>query len=419
MGCFGSRFDKRNKLAGDLNTVGLQFVGGEANVSDLCPMDKIALVFGEGKEFADFLKVAGLKASDEEVATKIAKDTYKALQDHDKFLDKEYGAPKDGKKVYVGGKHDLKDAKDQIAAVLAHLKEKSGIEFPAEEEKKEEGAAEEKKEEGGEEKKEEGGEGAENEGGEEGAAEEGEKGMDEMMAEMAAAADLYKDDAADYAGWENLPALFLRNMVVNPYFGDLVKGEVIAWEFNHGKSEPKSKDWAPVASLVGAAVNSGEAEEKEVFFSGYLGEEDHASLLGIAEIKGPILFPGVTSGWASEKEALDAIGEYNGKQNAKKVVYKTKTKVLSAVVCRHFASRFAAQVEKLEEKDGVVHVELADKTPEAQTIEEWKAAVAEAAKKAVEGAAGKEEEKKEGEEEKKEGEEEKKEGEEEEKKEGE
>lgn len=375
-------------------------------------MDKIALVFGEGKEFADFLKIAGLKASDQDIATKIAKDTYKALQDHDKFLDKEYGAPKDGKKVYIGGKHDLKDAKDQIAAVLASLKENSGIEFPAEEEKKEEGKEE--KKEGEEEKKEEGA-GAEMEGGEE--ADEG-KGMAEMMAEMAAAADLYKDDPADYKGWENLPALFLREMTVNPYFGDLVKGEVIAWEFNHGKSEPKSKVWAPVASLVGAAVNSGETEEKEVFFSGYLGEEDHASLVGIAEAKGPILFPGVAAGWASEKEALDAIGEYNGKQKAKKVVYKTKTKVLSAVVCRHFASRFAAQVEKLEEKDGVVHVELADKTPEAQTIEEWKAAVAEAAKKAAEGAAGKEEEKKEGEGEKKEGEEEKKEGEEE-KKEGE
>jgi len=382
-------------------------------------MDKIALVFGEGKEFADFLKVAGLKASDQDIATKIAKDTYKALQDHDKFLDKEYGAPKDGKKVYIGGKHDLKEAKDQIAAVLATLKEKSGVEFPAEEEKKEEGGEEKKEEEGGEEKKEEGGaDGAENEGGEEGAEEGKEDDLAKVMGEMAAAADLYKDDPADYNGWENLPALFLREMTVNPYFGDLVKGEVVAWEFNHGKSEPKSKVWAPVASLVGAGVNSGEAEEKEVFFSGYVGEEDHASLLGIAEAKGPILFPGVAAGWASEKEALDAIGEYNGKQKAKKVVYKTKTKVLSAVVCRHFASRFAAQVEKLEEKDGVVHVELADKTPEAQTIEEWKAAVAEAAKKAVEGAAGKEEEKKEGEEEKKEGEEEKKEGEEE-KKEGE
>ena len=41
MGCFSSRFDRRNSLAGDLNTVGLQFVGGEDHTFDLFPFDRV------------------------------------------------------------------------------------------------------------------------------------------------------------------------------------------------------------------------------------------------------------------------------------------------------------------------------------------------------------------------------------------
>jgi hypothetical protein len=40
----------------------------------------------------------------------------------------------------------------------------------------------------------------------------------------------HKDDES-YAGFANVPACFLRNALVNPYFGDLVKSHVINWEF--------------------------------------------------------------------------------------------------------------------------------------------------------------------------------------------
>jgi len=42
MGCASSRFDRRNDNHGDLNTVGLQFVGGEDHEFDEFPMDRVA-----------------------------------------------------------------------------------------------------------------------------------------------------------------------------------------------------------------------------------------------------------------------------------------------------------------------------------------------------------------------------------------
>ena len=70
MGCFGSRFDKRNSNAGDFNTVWMNFVGGEAHEDDGCPVDKV--VFGHAgaeKESAEVFKVKGLTAEDEESTT--------------------------------------------------------------------------------------------------------------------------------------------------------------------------------------------------------------------------------------------------------------------------------------------------------------------------------------------------------------
>ena len=51
MGCFGSRLDKRAAESHDLNTVGLQFVGGEAHEHNGHPVDHFvfAVTGGEGE----------------------------------------------------------------------------------------------------------------------------------------------------------------------------------------------------------------------------------------------------------------------------------------------------------------------------------------------------------------------------------
>jgi len=124
------------------------------------------------------------------------------------------------------------------------------------------------------------------------------EGGDEMGMETP---DLYAGDSAAYDGFANLPALFLRCMTVNPYFGDIVKQSLIYYEFNFGKKlipipafgdftknplsakEPGTEAWAGVASLVGCALDCAEAAETDVWFSGYLGEEDLEALKLIEE----------------------------------------------------------------------------------------------------------------------------------------
>jgi len=210
------------------------------------------------------------------------------------------------------------------------------------------------------------------------------EGGDEGMAAMMAAEDLYKDDSAAYDGSENLPALILRCCVVHPYFGDLVKRDVISAEFN---PKPKHEAFKDAAVIYGLAVDAAEGEEKDFHFSGYLGALDVESIKGIPE-NGPIMFPGVVAGWATEEEALKVFNaDLHAKNEVKKVCFHTKTKVVSAVVCRLFAYRFNAKVEKQEDKDGVLHVTLADDSWEHKTLEAWNAWKEEMKKKAEEEAA--------------------------------
>jgi len=372
MGCFGSRFDKRNSVADDLNTVAIQFVGGEAQENDKCPIDKIALKYGADAEPATWAKVGPMKCTDEEFGKKIALDLDAALTAHIKFLEKEYGTP--DKNVYVGGKYELKDAKAQILAVKTHLREKcSAIVFPAD---PVEAVAE-----------------------VEGMMMMEEAAMEEVMADggevdmMMAAPDLYATDAGTYDGYENLPALILRNYVVNPYFGDLLKRDIISAEFN---PSPKFKEFTSAAMLVGLALDIAESAEKEFWFAGYLGAEDVESLKTIPE-NGNIMFPGVIAGWASEADATkNSFGDISSAKNdIKKVVFTGKTKTLTSIVCREFVYRFNAKVEKQEDKEGVLYVTLADDSWAYKTLEDWKAkmkadveakAAEEAAKTAAAGA---------------------------------
>jgi len=310
-------------------------------------------------------RLPGMKATDEELGKKVALELDAALTAHAKWLDSEFGTP--DKAVYVGGKYELKDAKAQIAAVKAHLRDKCNNvgDYPADE-VKEEPAAEEGMMEMMDEAP------VEMEGGDE---------MDMMMAKE----DLYASDSGAYDGWENLPALILRNYVVNPYFGDLIKRDIIAAEFK--PSSPKHKEFVSAAVMVGMALDATESTEKDIFFAGYLGEEDIASLKGIEE-NGNILFPGVVAAWASEEEATKhGFNELQGKNAVSKVCFHAKTKVHSAVVCREFVYRFNAKVEKQEDKDGVLHITLADDSWEHKTLEAWGAFKEEMKKKAEEAAA--------------------------------
>merc|ERR1711998_219448 len=195
------------------------------------------------------------------IANRIASETHGDLATQLKWIADTYKSDDD--KTYIGGRYKPATATAQLKAVQEALTA-AGFAAPAggEEEKKEEGKEEEKKEE------------AEMEGGDEGEAAEGAEGMGDMMA---AASDPYAGDETDYNGFANLPKLLLKQSIVNPYFGDLLKRAAVTWEFNYEGTQP-DKMWMGAAGLLGATIDASESEAGDVWFAGYCGEADLESL---------------------------------------------------------------------------------------------------------------------------------------------
>lgn len=156
-------------------------------------------------------------------------------------------------------------------------------------------------------------------------------------------------DVEEISGWENLPILLLNQAILSPYFGDLIKAQVIAHEFNtRGMISSNSGfQYLRPAGLMSAAVRTAEKDIKESWFSGLVGEDDFRSLSEMVEGERPILFPGVMIGWSDEKSALDALKklESNGDQKTHKVLLRVnQAEVLEIMGNRLCAHRLSGQV---------------------------------------------------------------------------
>jgi len=359
--CFGSRYSRRFENSEDYNTSPLNFLGGEGFKLDKCPLDKIALAYCGEKD--DFFKVDGLKCTDEDQAKKIYTETFGYVKAALEKLLKEFGEdPADHKKGNVGGKYTPEDAIGQLKKVLEEFKEASGIEIEGE--KKEEAA------EGEEEKKDD----TEMEGGDD-MMEDGAMMM-EMMDEVVKE-DPYKDDSLDsYKGFENLPGLFLRTSTVYPYFGDLIKTNLLKHEFGFNDDKQDNMDFAGAAALLSVAVQAAESAETEVFFAGFAGEEDFLSLKELIEAKGELVFPGLVGGFDTKEQAIanSVKFEEGNLQKLLPVVYSIKTKAVKAVAVKQFVSRMHAKIESAEiSEDGPTVVKLVANEPEKiLTIAEYK-----------------------------------------------
>lgn len=42
----------------------------------------------------------------------------------------------------------------------------------------------------------------------------------------------YDKDERKYDGWNNVAGALLKNMLVNPVFGDMLKANAVSWEYN-------------------------------------------------------------------------------------------------------------------------------------------------------------------------------------------
>ena len=121
------------------------------------------------------------------------------------------------------------------------------------------------------------------------------KDKDTMMQAMdATVTDPRKahEDAAEYKGFAETPALYLRNALVNEYFGDLIKQRIVAIQFLGEKGLDTNKELAGAAGyLTSGLATTAEKPATEAWFSGLVGELDEAAF---AELKkdGVVSFPG-------------------------------------------------------------------------------------------------------------------------------
>ena len=119
-------------------------------------------------------------------------------------------------------------------------------------------------------------EGVEMEGGDEAGDAPVENGMEGGKTMMDSTTDprgKHTDDQ-EYAGFAETPALYLRNALVNEYFGDLIKQRIVAIQFLGEKGDATHKELAGAAGFLTSGLATGEKAVKEAWFSGMVGELD-------------------------------------------------------------------------------------------------------------------------------------------------
>lgn len=98
--------------------------------------------------------------------------------------------------------------------------------------------------------------------------------MMEMMGKTTTDPRGKHEDAAEYAGFAETPACYLRNALVNEYFGDLVKQRIVAIQFLGEKAVDTNKALDGAAGYLTSGLATGEKATADAWFSGLVGELD-------------------------------------------------------------------------------------------------------------------------------------------------
>jgi hypothetical protein len=216
------------------------------------------------------------------------------------------------------------------------------------------------------------------------------EGGDEMMMEgMEAMAAMegtmepanpfkYDTDERKYDGWNNVAGALLKNMLVNPVFGDMLKANAVSWEYNQekGKAYP---ELSSAAALVSAAAAKAASGENNVFISGYVDNESHEALGDLVKEALAIHFPFVTAGWGTKDEAIAAFSHTSinpkKKGDYKKVLFEvTGAASFTFAGCRQITHRLNGKIEGGEAADEIHIFKVTANKVEAQTVAEWKKA---------------------------------------------
>lgn len=339
MGGEASRLEKRVEFIDDMNTVGLNFVGGCEceefdELAEKCPFDHLVVSYGQDRDPAKLFAFDGTenKSKDEEQTKNAFDSIIKSLELKKSEIDKEFKRTTDDKASLVGQKYNKDEALKQIQTFIDELRRIGGFPIPGEEEEKKK---------------------------------ERETAME----------NLSPVDNAN-SGWENLNAHCVKLFIQCPFVYDVLKSDTLKWEVHKLVSDKKKryKEDKYLGSLSGIAgeivrqkqydkaLKSGEV----VYFAGYLGQEDFNHLLESLPEKRrnmidlnaandddeleKILMPGITKGLTSmdlAKKSLLAVKETESKQNVKRVIFEiANCRPYDSVEESKFVHRQLAEVRK-------------------------------------------------------------------------
>lgn len=199
----------------------------------------------------------------------------------------------------------------------------------------------------------------------------------------------YDKDERKYDGWNNVAAALLRNMLVNPVFGDMVKAAAVSAEYNHEKGAKNFSELSSAAALVSAAAAKAASGENNVFISGYVDKDSFEALGDLVKEGNDIHFPFVTAGWGSKDEAVNAFDHTSinpkKKDDYKKVLFEvTGAASFTFAGCRQICHRLNGKITGGEAADDIFVYKVEAKKLEAQTVAEWKKAKEAAAAKPAE-----------------------------------
>ena len=194
---------------------------------------------------------------------------------------------------------------------------------------------------------------------------------------------------ATYEGFAETPALYLRNALVNEYFGDLVKQRIIAIQFLGEKGNKTNEAFAGVAGYLSSGLATSAREAKDAWFSGLMGELD-GQAAGELKADEAVSFPGWVQGWGSLEDATNYLKTLKANEDVKgvsQVIFEVKEcPSVSVLGNRLVAHRLSGKVTAAPvAKDGLTTVVIKanaydERTLQVSADEAAAAAVATAAK---------------------------------------
>lgn len=187
----------------------------------------------------------------------------------------------------------------------------------------------------------------------------------------------YDKDERNYEGWNQVAASLLRNMLVNPVFGDMMKANALSWEYNHEKSTKNYPGLTKAAALVSAAASKAVSGENDLFISGFVDNDAFEALKDLVDAKESIHFPFVTAGWGSKDEAINAFSHtpMNKKKEGdyKKVLFEVSGAASFLFAgCRQIVHRLNGSIEGGDAVDDIHVYKVKANKLEAQTVADWK-----------------------------------------------